>query len=241
MRKHRRLQHAHPTRFQDRGTKISQPSKRRAEGRDSRKSRDNMRSRTFTTTYTKTSVVDNYQAATQQPICSQNSGSGCVAEHNQLPDQRPSIQVPGPARNSEIYGLALGTCFLFLVMGWLFVVAIRTSVGLFGRTAKNQGADPEGAAVRFEPFESHPPVASRSLLYGGGVVAAGGFIKSARRNSINIAIGLKRDIGSIGRKSSLPPPMDEEAAVGGNMEGFGITAGDSFLHQRHRTMAVLPA
>ncbi|KAI6091973.1 hypothetical protein F4821DRAFT_280232 [Hypoxylon rubiginosum] len=200
-----------------------------------------MRSNAFTTTYTKTSIVTEHQAATEQSIYSQTPEPGYLAERNN--NQYPSIPGPGPAGTGEVYGLALGTCFLFVLIGWLIVVGIRTGIGLLGRpTKENRDTDPEVVTI-YEPFESQPPETSRSSLPARGTAAAGGIIRSARRTSINIATGLKRDIssmGSIGRRTSLPHPMDEEAAVGGNTEGVGIKVDDSFLHQR-RTMAVLPA
>lgn len=121
-------------------------------------------------------------------------------------------------------------------MGWLFVVCIRTGIGTLRRTTEtSRDTDPEGGTV-LEPQQ--PREKGRSFLPSMGTVTTGELIQSARQKGINIATGIRRDMGSIRRASH--PPLDEEAAVGGHTEGVGTEADDSFLHQRHRTMAVPP-
>ncbi|KAI1772462.1 hypothetical protein F4818DRAFT_172833 [Hypoxylon cercidicola] len=229
MRRYRELRHAHPPRPQSRGTTLSQFNTRAKGNRDTRKDRDNMLPNTFVTRNANY-VGNSYEEAMQQTVCSQTSGPGCVMKHSQYPSH------PGPANTGEIYGLALGTCFLLVLMGWILFVGIRTGINMLRRTTKrNRDVDPEGGIV----LEPQPPEKSHSFLPSMGSVVTGEFIQSARQKSMNVAAGLRKDIVSIRRRPH--PPVDEEAAMGSHTEGVGTNADDSFLHQRHRAMAVLPA
>ncbi|XXG96527.1 Mitochondrial inner membrane organizing system component [Hypoxylon texense] len=188
---------------------------------------------TLMTRRTNNYADNGHESTTQPTMCSPTGGPGCPVKYNQY------SRIPPPASDGEIYGLAVGTCFLYVLMGWLAVIGIRTVIGMIRQKAKQRrSTDPENGTA-FEPPQAQEN--GRSFLPSMGAVTTGELIQSARRKSINIAAGIRRDMGSIRRASH--PPLDEEAAVGGHTEGVGTEgeADDSFLHQRHRTMAVPPA
>ncbi|KAI0117532.1 hypothetical protein F4776DRAFT_270001 [Hypoxylon sp. NC0597] len=133
-----------------------------------------------------------------------------------------------PATRSEIYGLAFGTCLLLLLTGSLLLVAIRASFGFFARKSDKmkQETDPEiGLTLEI-------PEQSRSFLSKLRAMSAEELIKSARRKSIDVATGIKRDIGEFGRLNHYERyRVDEEAGLN-KVERRGVDAGGPFLRKR---------
>ncbi|KAI1094691.1 hypothetical protein F5B19DRAFT_21519 [Rostrohypoxylon terebratum] len=133
------------------------------------------------------------------------------------------------ANSVEIYGLALGTCFLAIFLGWILFILAREGFGLFRNrwNASSQRTDPE---IGYTP-ERGTPNESRLLLSHFRNVSseAEELIKSAQRAGANIATVLKRDMGELRRRTHpTRRRVDEEEALndtGG--DGFGINR--SFL------------
>ncbi|KAI0180870.1 hypothetical protein GGR52DRAFT_8853 [Hypoxylon sp. FL1284] len=207
---------------------LDPPSKGRGEvDRNSRNSRDPMLPSTLITRYATSTIGNSYRYATQP--------SSLTLGPRHMSNQDPYLAASRPANSSEVYGLALGSCFLIVLLSWLLIIGIRVGNGALRRKNKKKSdADPE-SGTRLDPL---PSKRRRPRLPGMGTAATGELIRSARRKSIKIVAGLRRDMVSI-RKAS-PPPMDEEAAVGGCVEGLGTTkADDPFLHHRRQATGVL--
>ncbi|KAI1374631.1 hypothetical protein F4677DRAFT_162804 [Hypoxylon crocopeplum] len=140
-----------------------------------------------------------------------------------------------PANRAEIYSLALGTCFLALLMGWLLYVGIRTAVSTSANKPRKavRETDPESGSDTWEGRQT--PDGNRSLLASLRRASGGELMESARRKSIDIANGLKRDMGSLRRLSHPTRRMDKEAALEAAEGGVeeGRTEGDGpFLRRR---------
>ncbi|KAI1106870.1 hypothetical protein F4804DRAFT_270792 [Jackrogersella minutella] len=143
-----------------------------------------------------------------------------------------------PASRAEIYGLALGTCCLVLLIGWLLVMSIRNSVNILinkpsriNRKMVSQNDDLTQGQAR----------ESQSFLSNLRQVSAEELIKSAQRRSADVATGLKRDMSEL-RRMAHPTRrrMDEEAALGGTEEGGGESNGP-FLRKTCQTEDALSA
>ncbi|OTA81750.1 hypothetical protein M434DRAFT_205552 [Hypoxylon sp. CO27-5] len=133
-----------------------------------------------------------------------------------------------PATRGEIYGLAFGTCLLLLLTGCLLLVGIRAGFGFFARKSDKmkQETDPESGPTLEIPEQS------RSLLSKLRMMSAEELIQSARRKSIEVATGIKRDIGEFGRLNhSARHRIDEEAGLG-KVEKGGADTGGPFLRRR---------
>ncbi|KAI0841726.1 hypothetical protein F5Y06DRAFT_307665 [Hypoxylon sp. FL0890] len=124
-----------------------------------------------------------------------------------MPPQPRSLQ---PATRNEIYGLAFGTSLLILLMGWFFLVGLRTSFSFFTKKSEkaNQEPDPENGPIPEAPEQNH------TFLSKLRKVSTEELIKSARQKSLDIATGIKRDIGEFRRLNhSACHRMDEESGL----------------------------
>ncbi|KAI1648516.1 hypothetical protein F4815DRAFT_409894 [Daldinia loculata] len=141
-----------------------------------------------------------------------------------------------PASLSEIYGLALGICFLVLLMGWLLLVGIRVGI----RSLATKG----GKATRNMDLEcchipeERPPKEDRSLLSKLRKVSAEDLIKSAWHKTTDLATSIERDACELRRTTHPPHRLDEEAVLG-NTESSGTKGSGSFLRRTCRTADVL--
>lgn len=146
------------------------------------------------------------------------------------------------ASHEEIYIMALAICFLALLIGWLLIVCIRTSLYSLARKArkKAQEIDPESGILL---GGEHVPEEGSSLLCSLRNVSTGSLIKSAGGKSLDFANGITKEIGPIRRKTRSIRYLDEEAAVGCNEgeDDDSMEVGGYFLRLRHGIAAVLPA
>ncbi|KAI0386198.1 hypothetical protein F5Y04DRAFT_117496 [Hypomontagnella monticulosa] len=153
--------------------------------------------------------------------------------------------VTQPASRTEIYGLALGTCFLVLLMIWLVTVGIRTSMNHFKIFNKkpndvDRTLDPEsgiihgGNILEWQQF----PEERKSFLSNMRTVSAESWIKLARRSSAEFVAGFK-DMDVLKRLKHPAHILDEEAALG--MNNGQNDSGGSFLHRPGWTAGVLSA
>ncbi|KAI0851829.1 hypothetical protein F5Y00DRAFT_218119 [Daldinia vernicosa] len=141
-----------------------------------------------------------------------------------------------PASLNEIYGLALGICFLVLLMGWLLLVGIRLGIRSLatkgGKTTHNM--DLECCHIPKE----RPLKEDRSLLSKLRKVSAEDLIKSAWHKTTDLATSIERDACELRRTTHPRHRLDEEAALG-NVESSGTKGSGSFLRKTCRTADVL--
>ncbi|OTB17964.1 hypothetical protein K445DRAFT_265618 [Daldinia sp. EC12] len=141
-----------------------------------------------------------------------------------------------PASPREIGSLALGICFLVLLMGWLLFVGIRASVRSLatrrGKTA--QTMDLEYCHI----LEERPARKDTSLLSKLRTVSAEKLIESAWRKGADLATSIERDVCELRRMAHPAHRIDEEAALG-MMGSSGIQSSSSFLHRTCRGAGVL--
>ncbi|KAI2470586.1 hypothetical protein F4781DRAFT_169329 [Annulohypoxylon bovei var. microspora] len=165
---------------------------------------------TFNTKHIMSQNNNGYGKPSQPTVVSQTLAPGRIFEHASF--SYPPVE--RPANNFEIYGLALGTCFLALLLGWILVIVTRETIDLFRNNANepSQIMDPESGYTQ----EGQTPKESVSFLSNLGNVPseAEELIKSVRRASVNVATGLKRDVGLFRRKADpTRHRVDEEAAL----------------------------
>ncbi|KAI1412895.1 hypothetical protein F5Y13DRAFT_199391 [Hypoxylon sp. FL1857] len=135
-----------------------------------------------------------------------------------------------PATRCEIYGVALGTCFLILLLGWFLLVGIRAGLASFTKKTDkaSQDTDPENGLILEAPEQS------RSIMSKLRKVSAEELIKSARRTSLDVATGIKRDIGEFRRiNHSARHRMDEEAGLDKIGRG-GMEENGPFLRRKRK-------
>lgn len=195
-----------------------------------------MKSPTFVTKYASDANRHGGQAS-QQTIRSHTPAPVDIFEHSTY--EQPFV-VPRPANRYEIYGLALGVCFLILLLSWLLFLGVQGMLRSLTEhpSRVDQKDDPERGedGERGDMTEGlQTPDERPSLLSSLRKVSADDLIQRARRKSLNVATGLKRDMGSLRRVSCPTPVMDEEALVGGQADGSGYEAGGSFLRRIRRT------
>ncbi|KAI1384670.1 uncharacterized protein F4822DRAFT_369719 [Hypoxylon trugodes] len=143
-------------------------------------------------------------------------------------------RIPPPASRAEIYGLAIGTCFLALLLAWLLLLGIRNAINFFANKSNRvtRERDPESNII----FEARDPEERRPFLSNVRNVSAGQFIASARRKSVDFATGVARGIGGLRRTTHPTPYVDEEAALG-ETENNGTDTNGPFLRHNARHMA----
>ncbi|KAI1144570.1 hypothetical protein F5Y05DRAFT_418507 [Hypoxylon sp. FL0543] len=179
---------------------------------------------TFNTNYYLNRNNDDYGGVSQPTILPQTRLPNRVFKLT----QPRSLQ---PATRNEIYGLAIGTCFLILLIGFLFLIAIRASCGIFTKKPEkaNRETDPESGPA------PEPPEKSYSILSKLRKVSTEEFIKSARLKSLDVAAGIKRDIGEFRMNHSARHSIDEEAGLFG-VKGGGIATNGHFLRRKRRVV-----
>ncbi|KAI1801598.1 hypothetical protein F4811DRAFT_452209 [Daldinia bambusicola] len=140
------------------------------------------------------------------------------------------------ASSREICSLALGICFLVLLMGWLLLVGIRVSIRSLeeARGRATRKMDLEYCRI----LEERPAIKDSSLLSKLRKVPAEELIKSAWHQGTDLAASIRRDAYELRRATPPIPTMDEEAAlsVAGNS---GIQRRGSFLRRTCRGAGVL--
>ncbi|KAI8966195.1 hypothetical protein F5Y11DRAFT_186468 [Daldinia sp. FL1419] len=140
-----------------------------------------------------------------------------------------------PASTNEIFVLALGTCFLILLMVSLLLlgtnIGIKSLVTKRGEATRNM--DLEHCCVP----EERPPKESRSFLSNLRKMPAEEFIKSVCRKSTDLVTSIERDAGEL-RRMSRPLRGVDEANLG-NGESFAGTIRSSFLRRPCRTADVM--
>ncbi|KAI1469587.1 uncharacterized protein F4812DRAFT_336365 [Daldinia caldariorum] len=140
------------------------------------------------------------------------------------------------ASSREICGLALGICFLVLLMGWLLLVGIRVSIRSLheGRGKATRKMDLECCRI----LEERPTIKDSSLLSKLRKISAEELIKSAWRKGTDLAASIRRDACELGRPTYPIPAIDEETGLGvvGNS---GIQRRGSFLRTTCRGAGVL--
>ncbi|KAI0122156.1 hypothetical protein F4814DRAFT_446097 [Daldinia grandis] len=141
-----------------------------------------------------------------------------------------------PASLGEIYGLALGICFLVLLMGSLLLLGIRVGI----RSLATKG----GKAIHNMDLEcchipkERLPKEDRSLLSKLRKVSAEDLIKSAWHKTTDLATSIERDACELRRITHPPYRLDEETALG-NADSSGTIGSGSFLRRTCRTADVL--
>ncbi|KAI1212231.1 uncharacterized protein F4807DRAFT_363715 [Annulohypoxylon truncatum] len=165
---------------------------------------------TFNTQHIMSRNDNRYGQHLQPTIVPQTLAPARIFEHASF-SRAPAAR---PANGVEIYGLALGTCFLALLLGWILLAVARETFHFFhrGANAPNQRADPESGYIS----ERQTLEESGSFLSNFRNVSseAEELIKSAQRASVNVATLLKRDMGELRRKAhSARRRVDEEEAL----------------------------
>ncbi|OTB08461.1 hypothetical protein M426DRAFT_7776 [Hypoxylon sp. CI-4A] len=173
----------------------------------------------------------------------------------QVPQQtnRPETYAPGrpfenassiypratrPANLAEIYGLALGTCFLIALLGIILLKIIHSATRSHASESERENRmliDPESGNV----LEDSEIKGTRSLL-SAVQRASPGLLRSARRTSKDVADGFKRDICEIRKALHTSTGKDEESALC-DAEKNGTRAEGPFLRRPRQTEDVISA
>ncbi|KAI0881913.1 uncharacterized protein GGS22DRAFT_196099 [Annulohypoxylon maeteangense] len=180
---------------------------------------------TFNTQHIMSRSNNKYGQPLQPTIDPQALAPARIFEHASFSDS----PVGRPANSVEIYGLALGTCFLALLLAWFLLIVAREIFEFFHTdpNAPSQRTDPESGYIR----ERQIPKESRSFLsnFRNMSSEAEELIRSARRASINAATVFKRDMGEFRRKAHpTRRRVDDEEALG-DAGGDGTETKGSFL------------
>ncbi|KAL7626950.1 hypothetical protein AAE478_003725 [Parahypoxylon ruwenzoriense] len=176
---------------------------------------------------------------------------------------------PPPATRGEVYGLALGACFLALLICWMLWVVVRSEINPFltsKSSKKVQRIDIENGNA-FQQQESLGETRSffsrmRRIptdVDNGDALSqerqhnpqeGQSLLSMMRRVSADELIRSARqksvDVATgfrrdVGEFVRIPPTrwLDEEAALGGAQDGGTVNTGGSFLRRARRTVDVL--